>query len=589
MNLDKSNFCKPWKQEYRKLFCVGSLIGILCFLCVYGVRILDFTYTGWLMNGDMDLRQHFLGWCHYRSSDWHIPIGLIDTLSYPISVSVIWTDSIPLFAVICKLLRGVLPETFQYFGLFGLICFALQGGISILLVRKYTENKYICILSVPFFTLSFTLLQRMYYHTALGAQWLLLLALLIWFYEERFHTIQRKCAVWAGMGFLCVSIHSYFVPMVGLIMMGSLMDAWIGNDNENQVRQESSKRSNEKKGLCIFLKEVGLPVGSYCLAVLFNLFILGAFYQNASPVGEGIGTFGSNLNTFFNSLGHSAILQGLPLYNDFQYEGFGYLGAGILLLLIVVMVRLVRAMVMRKVVMNREFLMRHRRTALLGLIAVLFCALAVLPMVTAGDVKLFGIPYPGPVKTLMNIFRSNGRFIWTPMYMIMLGVVVMTARAERYFAVSDGKQGRTSAILLITVAVLIQIIDVSKMAGEKRDYFAENMHTYQPVWDTLDAETARKIADADHFVFMYDENDWIMDTAYFAYYHGMTQNNYYYARSYAERIGSVIEDYRQELEQGAVRDDTIYIFRQQDVEGLTYEEMTLDVLGDHVIGIKNEQ
>ena len=89
-------------REYQILFCIGSLIGILCFLCVYGVKILDFSYTEWLMNGDMDLRQHFLGWCHFRSSDWHLPIGLIDSLSDPIRVSVIWTDSIPLFAVLFK-------------------------------------------------------------------------------------------------------------------------------------------------------------------------------------------------------------------------------------------------------------------------------------------------------------------------------------------------------------------------------------------------------------------------------------------------------------------------------------------------------
>ena len=572
---------KQWKHEYRTLFCIGSLIGILCFICVYGVRILDFTYTGWLMNGDMDLKQHFLGWCHYRASDWHVPIGLIDTLSYPTSVSVIWTDSIPLFAVIFKLLRGILPETFQYFGLFGLLCFVLQGGISILLVRKFTEDKAVCILSVPFFILSFTLLQRMYYHTALGAQWLLLLALLIWLYEERVQTTVKKCAAWAGMGFLCVSIHSYFVPMVGLLMLGSLVDAWLGKCEGGQSRLGGLSR-NQK--VSAFFKEVGLPTVAYCVAAFLNLLLLGAFYQNASPVGEGIGAFCSNLNTFINSLGNSAILQGLPLYGEFQYEGFGYLGAGILLLLIVITVRTVRVMTARKMVVNRAFFRRHRRVTLLGLTALIFCVLAVFPMVTLGDLKLFGVPYPGFIKTIMNIFRSNGRFIWTPMYILMLGAVVMTARADRYFPKSDQKKDRMGIQILITVAVLIQILDVSKMVGEKQEYFAKTEHSYQPVWDMADGELAEQLVDVKHFIFMYDENDWIMDTAYYAYYHGMTQNNYYYARSYCEQINAQIEAYQQELEQGMVREDAVYIFRQQDLEEHTYEGLQLEILGDHVVG-----
>lgn len=559
------------KQEYRILFCIGGLIGILCFLCVYGVKVLDFTYTGWLMNGDMDLRQHFLGWCHYRTSDWHLPIGLIDTLSDPTSVSVIWTDSIPLFAVIFKLFRGVLPEMFQYFGLFGLICFALQGGISILLVRRFTESRAVCVLSVPFFTLSFTLLQRMYYHTALGAQWLLLLALLLWLYEERLDTTLKKCAAWFGMGFLCVSIHSYFVPMVGLIMLGSLTDAWL---------------ANQKQG---FVKRIVLPFGAFCLAALLNLLLLGAFYQSASPVGEGIGAFCSNLNTFFNSLGHSTMLRGLPLYDEFQYEGFAYLGAGILLLLIRAAVPVVKSLLTHRIKIDRAFLHRHRRLCLMGLVAAIFVMLAVCPMVTFGGTKLFGIPYPGPVKTLMNIFRSNGRFIWTPMYMLMLGTIVLIAKEQQYFPVAEQraekpdsrKRGSSTAVLLLAVAMLLQIADISGWIGEKRAYFAEETHTYESLWDSA----AEEIAGKSHFIFMYDENDWIMDTAYYAYQHGMTQNNYYYARSYSEQIQADIESVYAELEQGIVRADTVYIFRKQDAEGLSCDGMLLEPLGDHVIGV----
>ena len=65
------------------LFLICAVIGALCFIGIYGIRVLDFTNVGWLFDNDHDLRQHFIGWCRYRTDPWHFPIGLIDSLSYP--------------------------------------------------------------------------------------------------------------------------------------------------------------------------------------------------------------------------------------------------------------------------------------------------------------------------------------------------------------------------------------------------------------------------------------------------------------------------------------------------------------------------
>ena len=114
----------------------GMAVGIAAFLCIYGVHVLDVTYTDWLLGGG-DLTQHYLGWCFFRDSAWTFPIGLTDRMSWPYEVSVIYTDSVPLLAVFFKLFRGILPERFQYFGLWGLICFMLQGAFGSLLIYHY--------------------------------------------------------------------------------------------------------------------------------------------------------------------------------------------------------------------------------------------------------------------------------------------------------------------------------------------------------------------------------------------------------------------------------------------------------------------
>ena len=86
------------------LFAVCAVLGAICFIGVYGVKILDFTNTAWLFDNDHDLRQHYLGWCHFRSDPWQFPFGLFDSLSYPNSMSIIYTDSIPIFAVAFKII-----------------------------------------------------------------------------------------------------------------------------------------------------------------------------------------------------------------------------------------------------------------------------------------------------------------------------------------------------------------------------------------------------------------------------------------------------------------------------------------------------
>ena len=96
---------------------MGAILGAIFFIIIYGFCVLDPTYDEWLL-GKGDLTQHYLGWCFYRRSEWTFPVGLTNQLAYPTYTSVIFTDSIPVFAVFFKLLSPLLPETFQYFGLF---------------------------------------------------------------------------------------------------------------------------------------------------------------------------------------------------------------------------------------------------------------------------------------------------------------------------------------------------------------------------------------------------------------------------------------------------------------------------------------
>ena len=121
----------------------GALLGVLVFLAVYGVRVLDPTSVDWILNSlSPDPIQHYLGWELFRRSPVHLPyIGANYNAVYPFRTSVLFTDSLPLAALFFKLLGGILPTRFQYFGWWGLLCYALQGGLAQAVIARFGGVK----------------------------------------------------------------------------------------------------------------------------------------------------------------------------------------------------------------------------------------------------------------------------------------------------------------------------------------------------------------------------------------------------------------------------------------------------------------
>ena len=514
------------------LFLICALVGAVCFVGIYGHRILDPSNIGWLFDNDHDLRQHFFGWCAFRRDPWHFPIGLIDSLSYPDSISVIYTDSIPMFAVFFKLIQGILPVDFQYFGLFGILSFALMGGFASLLLRRIVASDAACIIGSVFYVISAPVIQRMYFHTALAAQWIIVAALALWLYDGILRTDRVKIICWALISFVCVGIHSYFLPMTAMILAADMITQFV------------------KK------KDIYLPVMeflAFCAAGLANLYILGAFYGNTSAAGFGLGTFTSNLNTFINpwEIGH--ILPVLPLQNYFQYEGMAYLGAGILLLFVIVAAGLVIRAVRK--VPEEAF---HTR-AVYGRITIVLAAVsfiaAVVPNISYNDRMLLWVPYPRVVEDVLSIFRSNGRLVWPAMYILITAAISFTAHTFRRY--------NRILTVIIAAALILQISDMS-VAFSDRYRFYMSGHSAGTVWD--DPDVSAFTDGADEFIFMYTENDITLQTAYYGYIHNIRQNNFYFARDVSAKVSSVIDLYRSELENNNLRDKAVYIVKEEDYD-----------------------
>ena len=383
------------KSNTNTLYAAAMLIGAFCFLAVYGFRVLNPLYDDWLLNRG-DLTQHYLGWCFFREGAWRFPFGLTDRLAYPDCSSVIFTDSIPLFAVFFKLLSPVLPQTFQYFGWWGLACFMLQGLFAAKILRELGVGKLQTLISSVFFILSPVVIEKMFRHTALGGHWIILAAIYLFVRHRKIYTdVKRTALYWGLVGAYIGSVHMYLLPMCGAFLCGFVLCSLL-------------KKARLKTKISYLL-----PGAAFGLGLFVCTYVLGGFSTRADAGSNDLGEFSFNLNGFFNAKGYSRFFPALSTYRDGQYEGFAYLGLGVYLLLAAALVYVVRLALKRVRFAQRkdkaDFILYGTVVILMSVGLILFAA---SPEVTFGDKLLFVLTDSSTLTHYWGMFRSSGRIVW---------------------------------------------------------------------------------------------------------------------------------------------------------------------------------
>src|SRR5262245_44229876 len=99
---------------------IPAIVGTIIFFTVVGPRVLQPTNISWLSVSDR--ATHYLGWDFFRNSPWTFPIGLNPRYGLELSSTIVFSDSVPLLAFLFKPFTVILPEPFQYFGLWIYAC-----------------------------------------------------------------------------------------------------------------------------------------------------------------------------------------------------------------------------------------------------------------------------------------------------------------------------------------------------------------------------------------------------------------------------------------------------------------------------------
>lgn len=515
---------------------LGAIIGGLFFIGIYGVAILDITYDDWIRNATGDFAQSYYGWKFYRASAWHWPIGLMDGVADPSLTPIMYIDSVPLFDVIFKVLSPALPAIFQFFGIWGLCCFMLNGAVGARIIFRLTDSVCFSAFSSAFFALTTFSIQRLYTHTALAANWVILLGILLIVTNSERRSPVKHVVLWGLLFFLAISVNMYYVPIIGILML-----------------IESIYIAAVKKTVLVGVSEFGASL----VGVILAFYIYGGFYHigSTSVNGGGLGHLGANLNALFNPLetglyltGWSKFMKTKPVAELGQYEGYSYLGLGLMLLLIIAI-----AGVLAK---GGQWI-KEQWNALRVEIIYICCAGVLLLVasfgtdITLNDRTLLHIPYPDFFLKIYGIFRSTGRFMWGVWDLVVIATLVVVYRTFT---------SKVAALLTVT-CLLLQISDLSPMLQNRTELYKNRQQTYSAWIKTEDLDSM--LEEKKHvmifsdgqlkFQAYYDIAEEIIDR-------GIYLNDFYYSRRDTEAIESYKKQKETEMDSGAFEKETLYVF-----------------------------
>ena len=519
-----------------KWFGMGAVMGAVLFVLLYGVSVLDPTNVGWLYAADGDRFQHQIGFDFYRQAPWTWPLGSMSNYCAPSGTSIVFTDSVPLFAIFFKLFQVLLPASFQYFGLFGLTGFMLQGGLSCVILCKHMRSPVCAGFCVPMFVYMPAIVNRSWGHLALGAHWVILLALYVWTYREDFDSNRRCIYTWSTICALSVTIHAYFLPMAGLLMMGFFIDDYQSKHN---------------------LRRVLVTFASAIAMVMLVFYMIGGFMPGQPGEGHEMGYYSMNLNALWNPMGRSTLWPSFPVALEGQYEGFNYLGLGWMILVALAagwkLCEWVHCLGLKRI--SPGGLQRTCRTyrgtwfvCIISLVLSLGC------FVSWNETILFTY-LQGFFTHVLSAFRSTGRLIWPAIYILAFATVSFLAK--RLY-----KGHVLSAIL--AMACIVQIVDILPLLRSEHDRLKNDIMVQSqsalvhPFWKACEGKYQR-------LAFLTYACPGYEAIAKYAVDNHMEMTNGYLARKNWAAMEEEVQRYQAQLLSGTLEEGTMVVVAQDKI------------------------
>ena len=403
------------------LFLSLSLLMTISFV---GIDNIWFSKTDWLL-GSGDLTNAQLSWQFFQNDLWRFPIGKNPNYGLEVSNSIIFTDNIPLLAIIFKILNPLISNKFQYFSLWIFLCLFLQALFSYKLIMKITNNIQFSFISSFLFILCPFLLFRLSHHFSLGAHWLILYGFYIaYFIEEK-----KKDLHWYILIFLSLVIHLYFTLIIFIIYFFFILERSIKNKN------------------------IKIEIKKLIFKLLFSfliMFVLGYFESHPiNAVSTGYGLKKIDILSFFDpqldgQQSWSFFLKDLP---GTHLEGFSYLGLGNILLIFF------SSLICLKNIYNKKKNdVNFKVIRFSNIFLFLFLIWALSTNISIMGYEIISITLPKYIFGILSIFSSTGRFAWPVIYFILFVSLLLIYKTFP----------KKVSLLIILSMLVIQFLDIGK-------------------------------------------------------------------------------------------------------------------------------
>ncbi len=512
--------------HWQEILTTG-LAALLLYLFIFGADTLNPIHYAWMMHDDP--AQHYLGWQFFRNEPWQWPLGRVSRIGLPDVTSIVFTDSIPLLALLLKPFSAWLPSQFQYFGLWMLGCYLLTGYYALRLTRHFIASPAMRMVMAGFFLLSTPLHTRGYGHEALMAQWLLLAAIDLCLTGWQWHR-------WLLLLLLAALIHPYLLAMcLGFFAAANADALWVTHSAR--------------------LKQLVWQSTVIFLALALVMVSAGHIGSGGGLTGRGYGFYSMNMASLIAPMfDGSGIFKDMVPFVREQSEGNVYLGAGVIMLGIIGLAL--------KLQPARE---SHPPQPLLGcglwllvVVAFGFWLLALSYRVTLLQYQLFLLPIPKLVYDVLAIFRASGRFGWPAFYLLTLFILVVIGR----------NLSARPALAVLCAALVLQFGDLHGKRLELRQIVATRAHWATPLQSPQWAQWASQ-ADTLYILPPHPMMESIyIPFADLAATHGLRTNAAYTARVDPAKIQTFESGLALDLAQDRYNPHTLYVIAQR--EGLDH-------------------
>ena len=503
-------------------------LGILAFVFITGGKIIYPTFVNWLLN-TCDSGNSFIAWQFFRhtpllqsplASNYPYGMGIGGSLSY--------AEPLLLFAIPFKLISNLLPEQFQYMGMWLLLCFILQAVFSWLLLAKITTDNSIKFLASAFFVLAPPFLCRLHGHPQFLGQWLILAGIFFYFSD---HFRKRAWPVFIA---IAAVVHPYLLLM--------LLILWSADVGHRKLTRELN------------YKDMAYSISFVSALVLLIIWQAGYFMIPANAITTGgFGLYRMNLLSLFNPRDDAFLINDWShiLKNQSRgtgdFEGFMYLGIGMLLLALTGFLRCIESLQFNGVWRG------VRKNSVLLLTATLLTLLALSNQIAFGSYELFHYELPG----IVGVFRASGRLFWPVFYLIYLFIF--------YLVIKNNK--KNTARLVIAICLLIQIVDSGNIYNQLRGFLSQakpyESSLQNPFWGKV-ANKYKKIVYILPGLYRFS----LKPLVYYASLNHMSINIGYFARTDVQRLHENKMLLMDSILQSKFDDDTLYVFNDKNLLGL---------------------